>query len=340
MAHEAPDPVQSVLGLVRGQWVSLCVRATAVLGIPDALAEPRDLDGLAASLGADPPALERLLRVLEDLGLVAHLGDLYSMTPAGETLRIGHPSAMRSLALLQSEPANLAAWGALADAVRTGGAVFEAVNGISNWDYIAADADRSSQFNAAMARRGVAQATAIRSGCDLTDVSTIVDVGGGKGGMLVSLLEHEPTLHAVVADLAHVAADADQAFAAAGLSDRARGVAADFFESVPADGDAYVISNVLHDWSDDDCVRILRSVRAAMSSHARLWIVEMALGSAGRTPAQDRDLHLVDLHMLVLFGARERTADEYGDMLAAAGFDRGVLLTTESQWDVIEARPI
>src|SRR4029079_11417940 len=129
------------------------------------------------------------------LGLVVQDGDCYSLTPAGETLQTGHPSGMGSLSLLQSEPANLAAWGALADAVRTGGAVFEAVNGISHWDYVAADAGRSARFNAAMARRGRAQAAAIRSVCDLTDVSTIVDVGGGKGGMLVSLLEHEPTLH-------------------------------------------------------------------------------------------------------------------------------------------------
>src|SRR4029079_6809689 len=123
----------------------------------------------------------------------------------------------------------------------------------------------------------------------------------------------------VVADLPHVVADADRTFAAAGLADRARGEAAAFFECVPTGGDAYVVSNVLHDWSDDDCVRILRTVRAAMAPQARLWVVEMVRGSSGRSDAQNRDLHLVDLHMLVMFGARERTADEYGALLAAAG---------------------
>ena len=340
MALDSTDPAQSVLWMIRGQWVSLCLRAAAELGIPDALVEPRDLVELAASLDADPPTLERLLRVLEDLDLVARDGGRYRTTAAGGTLRLDHPSGIRSLALMQSEPANLAAWGALADAVRTGGAVFETVNGISNWDHIAADPERAARFNAAMARRGVAQAGAIRSGCDLWDVSTIVDVGGGRGGMLVALLADEPDINAVVADLPHVVADADRAFAAAGLSDRAHGVAADFFESVPAGGDAYVISNVLHDWADDDCVRILRTVRAAMRPSARVWIVEMVLDSPGRTFEQDRDLHLVDLHMLVLFGARERSAAEYGALLEAAGFDGGTLLTTESPWDVIEARPV
>jgi hypothetical protein len=208
------------------------------------------------------------------------------------------------------------------------------------WDFIASDEERAATFNATMARRGVAQSAAIRSGCDLSDVSTIVDVGGGRGGMLVALLPGAPHVRAIVADLPHVVADADRAFAAAGLSDRARGVAADFFDAVPSGGDAYVISNVLHDWSDDDCVRILRTVRSAMAPTARVWIVEMVVDAPGRTREQERDLHLVDLHMLVLFGARERTASEYGVLLEAAGFDPGVLLGTESTWNVIEARPI
>jgi hypothetical protein len=339
MAHESLDPAESVLWMIRGHWVSLSLRAAVELGLPDALSTPRTSDDLAAAVGADAATLERLLRALEGLGLVTRDGDQWSATALGATLRVDHPSGLRSLALMQSEPQSVAAWGSLADAVRSGNAVFESVNGLSMWDFIAADPERSRQFNAAMARRGSAQAAAIRSGCDLWDVETIVDVGGGRGGMLASLLRDEPSLSAVVADLPHVVADADKAFAAAGLSDRARGVATDFFESVPPGGDAYVISNVLHDWSDDDCVRILRNVRAAMTPSARVWVVEMVLGSPGRTAAEERDLALVDLHMLVLFGARERSADEYGALLEAAGFDSGRLLPTESPWDVIEARP-
>jgi orsellinic acid C2-O-methyltransferase len=339
MSSAASDPAEAVLSMIRGHWVSLCLRAAAKLSIPDALAEPRTLDELAASAGADAATLERLLRVLEDLGLVARDGDRYVVTARGTMLRSDHPSGLRSLSLMHSEPENLAAWGSLADAVRSADGVFEAVNGLSAWDFISADAERAATFNAAMARRGAVQAAAIRSGCDLSEVSVVVDVGGGRGGMLESLLVAEPRLNAIVADLPHVAADADRAFAASGLGDRARGVAADFFDSVPGDGDAYVISNVLHDWSDADCVRILRTVRSAMKPTARVWIVEMVLDAPGRTFAQARDLRLVDLHMLVMFGARERTTREYGALLETAGFDGGTLLSTESTWNVIEARP-
>jgi DNA-binding HxlR family transcriptional regulator len=340
MTLDAADPVEAVVWMIRGQWVSLCVRAAAELNLPDELTQPQTLDALSASLGADAATLHRFLRTLADLGLVVRDGDRYAATPLGETLRSDHPSGLRNLARLQSEPESLTAWCSLADAVRSGQGVFEAVNGRTMWDFIASDEERAATFNATMARRGVAQSAAIRSGCDLSDVSTIVDVGGGRGGMLVALLPGAPHVRAIVADLPHVVADADRAFAAAGLSDRARGVAADFFDAVPSGGDAYVISNVLHDWSDDDCVRILRTVRSAMAPTARVWIVEMVVDAPGRTREQERDLHLVDLHMLVLFGARERTASEYGVLLEAAGFDPGVLLGTESTWNVIEARPI
>jgi hypothetical protein len=334
------DPAASVLAMIRGSWVSLCLRAAVELGIFDALDAPRRIDGLASEIGADAATVARLLRVLVELGLVARDGDRYAATAAGELLRTGHPSGLRNVALMQSEPANLAAWGALADAVRSGGGVFEAVNGMPHWTHLAADPERAERFNAAMARRGATQANAIRGGCDLAGVTTVVDVGGGSGTLMAALLGAEAGLQAIVADLQHVVAAADRTFAAAGLSDRARGVASDFFESVPGDGDAYVISNVLHDWSDDDCVAILRSVCSAMRPDARLWVVEMVLDSPGRTAEEDRDLHLVDLHMLVMFGARERSADEYGALLEAAGFDHGTLLATGSSWDVIEARPV
>src|SRR3954471_15462423 len=188
----AADPRGAVLAMIRGQWISLAVKAAIELRVFEELDEPRGVDDLAAAVGADPPTLRRFLRALDDLGLVVRDGDRYAATEAGELLRADHPSGLRSLALLQSEPANLAAWGTLADAVRTGQATFETANGVSSWDYIASDSERSARFNAAMARRGVDQAAAIRSGCDLEGVSTIVDVGGGRGGMLVALLSAVP----------------------------------------------------------------------------------------------------------------------------------------------------
>src|SRR5262249_27576084 len=114
----------------------------------------------------------------------------------------------------------------------------------------------------------------------------------------------------------------------------------DFFESVPGGGDVYTIANVLHDWDDDEALAILRTVRAAMPDHARLLVVEHVLDAPGRSFDALRDLHLVDLHMLVMFGARERTRAEYDALLTDAGFTTSRLAAPVSEWNVLEATPI
>jgi DNA-binding HxlR family transcriptional regulator len=336
---EAPDPIAAVVRMIRGHWISFCVRAAAELGVLDALVEPLSVDQLARTCACDPRALARLLRTLDDLGLVQPNAEgIYAITPLGETLQTGHPSALRDLALMHTAVPNLVSWHSLAEAVRSGDGVFERVNGFTQWEYLADNPHEQVIFDAAMARRGVHQAAAIRAGCDISAVSTLVDVGGGKGGMVTALLADEPHLSAIVADRPDVAAAAEDAFATAGIDERARAVAADFFESVPAGRDAYVLSNVLHDWADAEAVAILRTVRTAMTPGARLWILEQVLDAPGRTAEQTRDLHLVDLHMLVLFGSGERTKEEYDTLLQDAGFSAGTLLAADCAWNVIEAR--
>jgi hypothetical protein len=334
--NEADDVVR----MVRGAWVALCVRAACELGVVDALDRPRNLEDLATRTGSDPPALARLLRVLVDLDLVARDGERYTTAGRGEVLRSGHPSGIRDLALMQTVAPNLTAWTHLADAVRTGGPVYEDVTGMTNWAWLEAHPAQEATFDAAMARRAVLQVAAVRAACDLTGARLVVDVGGGRGALLAGLLEAAPTLHGVVADRPSVAAAATAALAAAGMGDRANGVPTDFFTSVPAGGDLYLLSNVLHDWDDDAATAILATVRAAMPSDARLLLVENVLDAPGRSAAQQQDVHLVDLHMLVLFGARERTRREYDALLVAAGFQPAILARSPNAWNVLESRPL
>jgi DNA-binding HxlR family transcriptional regulator len=335
------DPVGTVLGMVRGAWVTMLLRATAVLGICDLLDVPRPVTELAQRTGTDAPTLARMLRSLADLGLLERVGaEGYRTTPLGDCLREDHPSRTRDLVLMQATLPNLAAWHALEDAVRTGSGVYEQVNGVPSWEHLAQDPEAQRVFNAAMARRATGQVAAVRAAVDLSEVVTLVDVGGGRGAMLQGLLEAVPSLTGVVADQPAMAAEADAIFESAGLSARARGIPCDFFVSVPGGGDLYTISNVLHDWDDAEAVAILRTVRTAMPDHARLLAVEHVLDAPGRPADQLRDLHLVDLHMLVLFGARERTHAEYDALLAAAGFTPSRLAEPVTEWNVLEARPV
>ncbi|CAN5434323.1 methyltransferase [soil metagenome] len=332
--------IDDVIAMVRGAWVSLCVRATCELEVVDALDEPRELDDLAARTSSDPASLARLLRVLVDLGLLDRAGDRYAVTPRGALLATGHPSGLRHLALMQMVEPNLLAWTHLADAVRGGGAVYEQLHEQSPWEWLATHPAQEAVFNASMARRATLQVAAIRAAHDFSRTRLVVDVGGGQGAMLAGLLGHEPALHGLVADRPAVAAAATAALARAGLDDRARGEPTDFFVTVPGGGDVYVLSNVLHDWDDPAALLILHAVRTAMAPDAHLLVVENVLDAPGRAPAQQRDVHLVDLHMLVMFGARERTHEEYDGLLVAAGFGPSVLGDSPNAWTVLSTQPV
>jgi orsellinic acid C2-O-methyltransferase len=334
------DPVTDVLWMVRGAWVTMSIRAGCRLDLFDHLVEPRSAEGLAEAAEADPGAMRRLLRVLAELGLLEEGGDgTFVDTDLGSTLSRDHPRSLRSLVLMQSWLPNVASWNHLDDAIRSGTGVYERVNGASPWDHLTAHPDQEAEFNRSMARRADGQVEAIVAGIDLAEAETVADVGGGRGAMLAGVLRAWPRLTGVVADRPDVATEADAAFAEAGLSDRAHGVASDFFESVPSGADVYFLANVLHDWDDADCLRILRTVRSAMDADSRLVVVERLLDVRGRSPTEARDLAFVDLHMLVMFGARERTMTEYDALLVGAGFRPGRLIGPGMSWNLVETRP-
>lgn len=335
------DDAEAVAWLVRGGWVSHCVRAMAELGLADVLATPATVEELATTTSTSPEQLRRLLRALADVGLVATDGgaDRYRLTARGDVLRRDHPSGVRSLAIMQTWGPNTLAWSRLSDAVATGEGTFEAENGAPLWETMSRHPDQQTMFNAAMARRAVMQARTLRDACDLSGIRTVVDVGGGKGGLLACLLQDEPGLRGVLADRADVVTEAGEVLDRAGVAARCAVRAADFFVEVPSGGDAYVLSNILHDWPDEDCLRILATVRAAMPTGSRLWVLERVLDPEPPRPADlQAELHLLDLNMLVLFGARERTRSEYADLLTRAGFTSSVVHSPSPDLDVVEAR--
>ena len=221
------------------------------------------MDHLATHTSTTPDALRRLLRALTDAGLVAADGDgRYRLTSRGDVLRRDHPSGLRSMALMQTWGPNLLAWTRLSSAVATDAATFEAANGAPMWETLSRYPEELAVFNAAMARRAGLQARTVRAACDLAGIRTVVDVGGGKGGLLAVLLQEEPGLRGVLADRAERGRGGGEIFDRAGVADRCEVRAADFFVEVPSGGDAYVLSNILHDWPDEDCLRILATVRA------------------------------------------------------------------------------
>jgi hypothetical protein len=269
------------------------------------------------------------------------LADHLTRTGAGSG-----PSAFQQNRLLsRTWTPTLAAWShlseALTDDVRTFGRPVEASAGETFWEAMNLNPAVLSTFNAQMAGRGRDQARSLLEATDVGEIGLVIDVGAGKGATLAALLPEVPGVRGVVADRAEVVPEAQQTIAQHGLADRCEAVASDFFDAVPAGGDAYVLGNILHDWPDDRCRQILGVVRAAMRPRSRLWIHEQVLDPAPpRTPQAQADVHLLDLHMLVLFGGMERTRAEYAALLAASGFAEPTCASTSTQWDVLEARAV
>jgi hypothetical protein len=298
----------------------------AQLGVADVLAEgPRTGAEVAEAVGADPGALTRVLRGLAVEGVLTEEGGgRFALTPLGEGLREGAPGSLRGNALARGELYWSAAAGLLR-AVTEGGAAFEHVHGERFFDHLAGHPERADAFQASMADRSRREAADVVAAYDFADVGQIVDVGGGSGVLLEAILRATPGARGVLVDRPEAVERARARLA--GLDGRAECVVGDFFEAVPAGADAYLLSRVIHDWHDDDARRILATCRAAMPEGARLLLVEAILPER----AQDGPEAIrMDLHMLVLFAARERTEAQFRDLLAGAGFELRRVVPTGS----------
>jgi len=311
-----PDDRMRLSRLVTGHILTACLYCTAKLGVVDAMpvGKPMPVDDIAAQVGADPDALYRVLRALAGEGLFAETEPRsFEVTELGELFRDGEGS-LRYGALLHGGQ-TMRLFVHMLDTVRTGTPVPILRDGKTRWEQLAEDPEQSAVFNRAMRGRASALA-AVLTQLDWSATKDVVDVGGGIGGVLLPVLQRQEHLRGVLFDLDHVADDARAAIAAAGLSDRCSFVAGSFFESVPVGADAYVLSNVLHDWNDDDATRILTTCRAAVRDDSRLIVLENLV-----PPGDDRHpVKVMDLQMLVALGGRERTEDEYRELLRATGF--------------------
>lgn len=318
-----PDPADVVSDLIRGAWKSLAARAVAELRLADALVEPGTAEEVAQRTGTDAATLDRLLRTAAALGLVSYHAARYELTEAGARLRSDVPGSDWGAMMMMPAPWTLATWHRLPESVRTGEPVFEQVHGESFWQFLESHDEAARIFNAAMAR-GAKDREAV--GLVLEEVdrcggTLVVDVAGGTGRLLAQVVAARPGLRGVLADLAGPVAGAAEVFEAHGVGDRCDAVVCDFFTAVPEDGDCYVLSNILHDWDDERCREILHRVHAAAVPGARVLVLEAVLPDEenGVSP-ESAPIHLLDLMMLLNFGARERSLPEYADLLETAGF--------------------
>jgi SAM-dependent methyltransferase len=336
-----PDPESLVADLIRGAWKTLAARAMAELRIADALVRPTTLDEVAERTGTHAPSLNRLLRTLAALGLVTYREGLFQVTAAGARLRSDVPGSDWGAMMMMPAPWTLATWQHLPDAIRTGEPVFELVHGSSFWDFHRSNEDAGAIFDAAMARGAKEQGviSAVVTELRRSQTQLLVDVGGGTGRLLGQVVAQVPQLHGLLADQRDPVDKAEQVFAAHGVTGRCKATVCDFFQAVPPGGDAYLLSNILHDWDDEASARILTHIRDACLPGGQLLLVESVLPDEVEGVHRDSaQLRLLDLMMLLNFGARERTLVEYRDMLERAGFVDVRLVDAGSRQLIIATR--
>lgn len=320
--------------LARGLLVQ-AVAVAARLRIADLVADgPRSAEELSAVVEADPDALARLLRTLAGLGVLVRDEDgRYGPTPLSRAIEDA-PGSSREFALFAGEflweP-----WGRFRESIETGDSAFQSLHGVPVFEHLQRDPEDRAVFHAVMTANSRVQVPAVLEAYDFGRFETVVDVGGGQGGLLAALLRAHPGLTGILYDLPEVVADAES-LRAGDVSDRARIESGDFFASVPAGGDCYLLKLVVHDWGDDQAARILSNVRAVIPADGTLLLAEHVVPSG---TAYHHSMFL-DLNMLVLLGAgRERTPDEYAALLGRAGFTLTRVVATDSPLSLVEAAP-
>jgi hypothetical protein len=339
---ERAEAAAAMHRLLAGGWIAQIIYTAAELGLADHLGEAgQDVASLASATSAHPASLSRLLRILAAIGVVHETDDRrYMLTPLGATLRTDEPGAMRAFARFRLGDELERVWRALPHTIRTGDNGFHRAFGTDIRSYLATHPDTATLYNAAMQSLTWGVNAEIGAHYLFGNFGWVVDVGGGNGTLLLSILEHHPEMRGTIFELPDVAAQARERIAVAGLAARCDAVDGNAFHTIPAGADAYLMKSVLHGKTDDEAETILRNCRNAMTTHAKLLVIERLLPERiDPYDALARDILLMDINMMVTGGGRERTEAEYRTLLVKAGLGPTRVIRTPGTWAIIEADP-
>jgi hypothetical protein len=321
----------AMMQMITGYWVSGCLYVVAKLGVADLLKNgPVDIAYLSKTLSVNEDALYRVLRALCGVGVFKELENKqFEQTPFSDALRTEIPGSMRSLTIMLGEE-HYKVWGHLLESVKSGNRAFEAVYGMPVFEYFKQNPESSEIFNQAMTGFASNVHRAVISNYNFSGFKKIVDVGGGHGALLAAILENTPNLNGVLFDLPHVIQGAS---IPKSLQERFTTATGDFFESIYAGGDAYILSTVIHDWDDALSLKILKNIYQAMPEKGTLLLVENVVESDNQASVGK----FLDINMLLMTqGGRERTSEEYRVLYQQAGFELKRVILAPSGVSILE----
>jgi hypothetical protein len=326
-----PSPLETLLGLATGYWVSRCLHVVAELGVADVLGEvPQSAAELAEATGANADALARVLRLLAAHGVFEMRDGRLAHSAASRLLRTDHPQSLRPLVRVNGIPIFWESYGKLEHAVRTG---LPAVNEVSPgglWSYFAGHPEESRIHDQAMTAKSQGQIAGVLAAYSFAGFRVIGDIGGGRGHLLRAVLAAAPEATGVLFDLPHVIRQASGI-----ASERLSFVPGDFFKDALPVCDAYLMMDVINTWSDEEAARILRNVRRAAPAQAKLLMIEAVIHE-GLNPSWAK---LLDIQMLAMLKGRQRTLGEHEKLLADSGFRLGREIDL-GNFSIVEATPV
>jgi hypothetical protein len=332
------DPIQMAFQFATGYIVSAALQTAVKLGIPDRLIDgPRGVADLASATGTNEDALYRVLRALTTVNVFQEVAPrTFGLTPISEVLRSDKPGA-HDMALWISSPLHFRVYSNAMHSVKTGQPAVEKAVGMPAFEYLAREPELSEIFNNAMTSFSAMIIPAVLEAYDFSGIDVLVDVAGGHGAVLTSILQRYPKMRGIVMDLEHVIAGARPKIEAMKLQDRCEAVAGDFFKAVPSGGDAYIMKHIIHDWDDERASVILRNIKTALAGKPRGRVI--LLEAVVQSTTGPDFVKLLDLEMLMMPGGRERTAEEFKALFEKSGFELTKIVPTKSPFSVIEGRP-
>jgi O-methyltransferase domain/Dimerisation domain len=312
------NDLHELFRLIGAYRISQAIYVAAELGIADLLrSASRTADELAAATSTHADSLYRVLRVLAGTGLLWEIAPrVFALTRLGAGLRRDVPGSLGTIARVLLHKFQWEPWAHLLENVRTGQTAFERVHGKGLFEYLHEHPEQGSLFDAAMTDNTARDGVDIAKCYDFSRISMLVDVGGGQGLLIASILKTNPSLSGILFDLPEVIAGGAQVLHEAGVSDRCGIIPGSFFEAVPSGADAYLLRHIIHDWDDAHACLILQNCRNAAGPTGKVLVVERRVGSDHRTGLPVLGL---DLEMMVNVGGKERTEMEFHDLFAEAG---------------------
>ena len=322
------------MDMIFGFSLSRAIAVVAELGVADQLKDgPKSVQELAQAVGADANSLYRLLRALAGVGVFSEEPDKrFRLSPLSELLRSDHVESLRGFAAMMANAVNFETWADLPYSIRTGKPTFPHKFNMPWFTWLEENPDEGKVFHDAMTSLSAGAVTAVVNAYDFSGIKKLVDIGGGHGLLLASVLSRYPEMRGILYDDPKVVAGSKDLLEKHGVASRCETVGGNFFRSAPAGGDAYILKHIIHDWSDDECVTILKHCHAGMTDGGKVLIVEMVVPERN-APGVSKFL---DLEMLLFLSGRERTTAEYGTLLKRAGFEMSRVVPTQSPYGVIE----